>query len=65
MIPSIEQMKIGEDQDRNVFNTLKRCLRDIDQLTDEQLAVLHFESWNVAYQRSGKRIQEELAKIPE
>lgn len=63
MIPDVSKIKQGDDQDRNVFNTLKRVLRDISQLTDDQLAVLHYESWHEAYLRSGKRIDEELAKI--
>lgn len=62
---SIPKLVQAEGQDRNVFNTLKRVIRDIGMLTDDQLAVLHYESWHEAYMRSGKRIQEEVAKIPE
>lgn len=63
MIPQLSQMKQGVDQDRNVFNGLKRVLRDISLLTDDQLAIMHYESWHEAYLRSGKRIDEELAKV--
>lgn len=59
------QSKQGEGQDRNVFNTHKRYIRDIGLLTDEQLAETGFEIWHEARMRSGVRIEEELAKIPE
>lgn len=62
MAPDFNKIPMGEEQDRNVFNTWRRCLRDIDMLTDDQIAAMHFESWNVAYNRSGKRIKEELDK---
>lgn len=42
----------AEGQDRNVFNTLKRCLRDIKKLDNTQLAILHFESWHEAKTRA-------------
>lgn len=57
MIPKLKQ---GDGQDRNVYNGVKRVIRDISKLTDDQLAVLHYESWHEAYMRSGKRIQEAL-----
>lgn len=52
-IPKLVQ---AEGQDRNVFNTLKRVIRDIDKLTDEQIARLHFESWDAARRRVGVEI---------
>lgn len=59
MVPKLKQ---GEGQDRNVYNGVKRVLRDISKLTDDQLAVLHYEAWHEAYMRSGKRIQEVLSE---
>lgn len=44
-------IKQGEGQDRNVFNTLKRVIRDLDKLTNEQLAVLNFEIYHEARKR--------------
>lgn len=52
-IPKLVQ---GTDQDRNVFNTVKRVIRDIDLLTDEQIARLHFESWDAARKRAGVEV---------
>lgn len=49
-IPKLVQ---GAEQDRNVFNNLKRTVRDMSKLTDEQIAFLHYESWHQAYIRSG------------
>lgn len=49
-IPKLVQ---GVDQDRNVFNNLKRIVRDMSKLTDEQIAFLHYESWHQAYIRAG------------
>lgn len=48
----------GEGQDRNVFNTLKRTIRDLPKLTDEQLAILHFETWHNARIRAEDKINE-------
>lgn len=48
------KVKQGEGQDRNVFNTLKRTLRDINLLTDEQLAIVSFEVWHEARIRTVK-----------
>lgn len=45
------KLKQPEGQDRNVFNGFKRTLRDISLLTDEQLAILHFETWHEARTR--------------
>lgn len=55
-IPKLVQ---AEGQDRNVFNTLKRVIRDIDKLTDEQIALLHFESWDAARRRAGVEVEDE------
>lgn len=63
MTPDISKIQQGENQERKVFNTFKRVIRDINLLTDDQIALLHFESWDVAYKRSGKRIAEELLKL--
>lgn len=54
MLPSVDKLVKPESQDRNTFNTLKRLIKAMNELTDEQIAVLHFESWNEAYKRSGK-----------
>ncbi len=43
-----------EGQDRNVFNGFKRALKDLGQLTDEQLAILSFETWDEAHKRAGR-----------
>lgn len=40
-----------DDQDRNVFNTYKRFLKDLPKLTPEQLAILHFEVFHEARNR--------------
>lgn len=47
------KIKQSEGQDRNVFNTLKRVIRDLSKLDNEQLAILHFETWHEAKTRSG------------
>lgn len=39
-------------QDRNVFNTAKRFLRDLNKLDNKQLAILHFEIWHEAQKRA-------------
>lgn len=54
------QLKQPEGQDRNLFNNFKRTIRDIDKLTDEQIAKLHYESWHVAYMRAQGRVEEEF-----
>lgn len=48
------KIRQSEGQDRNVFNTLKRVIRDISKLDNEQLAILHFETWHEAKSRGGK-----------
>lgn len=45
-------LKQAEGQDRNVFNSLKRVIRDISKLDNEQLAALHFETWDEARKRT-------------
>lgn len=55
-IPKLVQ---GADQDRNVFNTVKRVVRDIDLLTDEQIARLHFETWDCARRRANVKVSDE------
>jgi hypothetical protein len=52
-IPKLVQ---GTEQDRNVFNTVKRFVRDIDLLTDEQIARAHFETWDAARRRANVRV---------
>lgn len=49
----MSKLKQAEGQDRNVFNALKRIVRDLPKLTDEQLAILHFETWHEARVRAG------------
>ena len=55
----MNKIKQAEGQDRNVFNTAKRVLRDLDKLDNNQLAVLHFEMWHEAQKRADK-VQEEI-----
>lgn len=52
------KIKQSEGQDRNVFNTLKRVIRDLSKLDNEQLAILHFETWHEAKTRGGREIEE-------
>lgn len=59
---SVPRAKQGDEQDRNVYNAYKRFIKLLPQMTDDQIASVHFESWNEAYMRSGKRIQEEIVK---
>lgn len=40
-----------EGQDRNVFNNFKRTIRDLEKLTNEQLAVINFEVYHEARKR--------------
>lgn len=40
-----------EGQDRNVFNNLKRLIKNIDKLSNAQLAVLNFEIVHCARMR--------------
>lgn len=53
------KLEQAEGQDRNVFNTLKRTIRDLDQLSDEQLAILHFETWHNARLRADENFKDE------
>lgn len=46
------ELKQADGQDRNVFNTLKRVIRDLSKLDNEQLAILHFETWDEARKRT-------------
>lgn len=48
-----------ENQDRNVFNAVKRIIRDLSKLDNKQLAILHFEIWHEAQKRADK-VQEDL-----
>lgn len=59
---SVARAKQGEGQDRNVYNAYKRFIKLLPDMTDDQIASVHYESWHEAYMRSGKRIQEELVK---
>lgn len=47
-----KQIKQPDGQDRNIFNNFKRVLKNINNLTDEQLAILHYESWHEASMRA-------------
>lgn len=44
-------LKQAEGQDRNVFNNLKRVIRDIEKLDNTQLALLNFEVFHEARKR--------------
>lgn len=57
---SVPHAKQGEGQDRNVYNSYKRLIKNLPLLTADQIASIHFESWNEAYMRSGKQIIEEF-----
>lgn len=46
------KVKQAEGQDRNVFNSLKRVIRDLSKMDNEQLAILHFETWDEARKRA-------------
>lgn len=48
----MSKIKQAEGQDRNVFNTAKRLIRDLNKLDNEQLAILHFEIWHEAQKRA-------------
>ncbi len=49
---TLGKIKQSEGQDRNVFNTLKRVIRDLSKLDNEQLAILHFETWDEVRKRT-------------
>lgn len=55
----MSKIKQADGQDRNVYNTLKRVVRDLPKLDNEQLAILHFESWHEAQKRADK-VQEDI-----
>lgn len=59
----IKKLDKPEDQDQNVFNAFKRFLKILPDLTNEQLAIVSFETWDIAYQRSGKVLKDELNKL--
>lgn len=48
----------GEGQDRNVYNAVKRIVRDMSLLTNEQLAIIHYEAYHEAFKRSDKQQEE-------
>ena len=52
----IKKLIKPEGQDTNVFNAFKRFLKITPQLTNEQLAMVSFETWDEAYNRSGKAL---------
>lgn len=54
----MKNLKQAEGQDRNVFNNLKRTVRDLSKLSDDQLAILHYETWHTAYMRAEGRVKE-------
>lgn len=43
-----------EDQDRNVYNNYKRLLKNLGQLSNEQLAELNFQVYHEARMRTGE-----------
>lgn len=51
-VPSLDKIIQGEGQDRNVFNNFKRLVKSLGQLTNEQLALIHFEVWHEARLRA-------------
>lgn len=42
-----------------LWNSFKSIVKNMDKLTNEQIAALHYESWHVAYTRSGGVVDEE------
>ncbi len=44
----------GEGQQLKTYNEYKRFLDIMSELTDDQLAQLHYEAWHHAYVRSNK-----------
>lgn len=42
-----------------LWNSFKRVIKDMDQLTNDQVAALHYESWHTAFTRAGGIAQDE------
>lgn len=47
----MSKLKQAEGQDKNVFNNLKRFIRDIEKLDNTQLALVNFEVFHEARKR--------------
>lgn len=45
------KLEQGEGQDKNVFNNLKRTIKNLPVLTAPQLAILNFELFHEARKR--------------
>lgn len=53
------KLEQGENQDRNVFNNLKRVIKNLGNLTNEQLVILNFECFHEARKRGATMPPEE------
>lgn len=51
--------KKPDDMPLALWNSFKRVIKDMNQLTNEQIAALHYESWHTAFTRSGGMFQDE------
>lgn len=41
-----------DDQPVALWNSFKRVIKDMGNLTNEQIAAIHYESWHAAFVRS-------------
>ena len=48
-----------EDQPTALWNSFKRVIKDMGNLTDEQIAAIHYESYHAAFVRTGGKVSEE------
>lgn len=42
----------GESQEKRIFNLAKRFVKELPNMTNEQLAIIHFEIWDEARKRA-------------
>lgn len=48
----IKNLVCPEGQDKTTFNAYKRIIKELDNLTNEQISGLHYLTWETAYKRS-------------
>lgn len=48
----IKNIPYPEGQAKTTFNAYKRILKEMDNLTNEQISGLHYVTWETAYKRS-------------
>lgn len=53
----------GSDQPLKAYNDYKRFLNELEHLTDDQLAQLHYEAWHYAYLRSNKLNEDNTPEV--